>query len=189
MRSAILLNCIVLAHAKELAANRNVGIQDSMDDTVDKLIDSTSDKLLDRALKVLHNSDLDDTTLAKPSGSAIPGSRLAMREMKAPDFVGKAPKQPSLANLPRLPSFSPDSDAARALGGVLLAPVLAGLVAFAPITDAQAARSGGRVGGSSGFSRGRSAPRAVAPQAAPRTNVYVAPSPTKGFGMGGGMGY
>jgi hypothetical protein len=80
--------------------------------------------------------------------------------------------------------------------------MLAALLTLAPVDDALAARSGGRVGGRARPSMSRSASsmsRSASPRAAPKassssytapatTNVYVAPSVSYG-GYGGGYGY
>jgi len=65
---------------------------------------------------------------------------------------------------------------------------LAAIVAFAPLSEAEAARSGGRVGGRAP-SRAPSVSRAAPARAAPsRTNVYISPAPVYGGGMGYGYG-
>mmetsp|Transcript_15278 Transcript_15278/g.48462 ORF Transcript_15278/g.48462 Transcript_15278/m.48462 type:complete len:238 (+) Transcript_15278:14-727(+) len=75
----------------------------------------------------------------------------------------------------------------RSDGGKVLGALLAGLVAFAPLDEAQAARSGGRVGGRAPVTR--SAPSRSTPAPASHTNVYIAPAPVYGGGYGGGYGY
>mmetsp|Transcript_16833 Transcript_16833/g.53945 ORF Transcript_16833/g.53945 Transcript_16833/m.53945 type:complete len:220 (+) Transcript_16833:36-695(+) len=65
---------------------------------------------------------------------------------------------------------------------------LAAIVAFAPLSEVEAARSGGRVGGRAP-SRAPSVSRAAPAPASPsRTNVYISPAPVYGGGMGYGYG-
>lgn len=88
--------------------------------------------------------------------------------------------------------FNPNANKRAAVGEqqagkVVGAAVLAALLTMAPVDDAFAAgRSGGRVGG-----RAPSRPSVSrsAPSPARATNVYVAPTPMYGGGMGYGMGY
>jgi len=72
----------------------------------------------------------------------------------------------------------------------LVGLALAGLLAFGPIDDASAARSGSRVGGRAPVSRSAPSRSAPAPQ---HTNVYIAPAPVYGggygYGYGGGGGF
>jgi hypothetical protein len=70
----------------------------------------------------------------------------------------------------------------RSDGGKVLGALLAGLVAFSPLDEAQAARSGSRVGGRAPVTR--SAPS----RPATHTNVYIAPAPVYGGGYGYGYG-
>jgi hypothetical protein len=95
MRSvtAIVLHALVAqANAKELAVNRISEAQDSMDKLADKLLD----RLFDRTIASPEQTDLDDSTLAKPGTLATP-SQLGMAT-KAVIPQGTFPSTPAFAS-------------------------------------------------------------------------------------------
>merc|ERR1719262_1947591 len=70
-----LLACIPQANAEELRAKEVNDSQNSMDEFADELVDELANRLLtlaDHKASVLHNADLDTTTLGKPGSLEIP---------------------------------------------------------------------------------------------------------------------
>ncbi|KAL5224474.1 hypothetical protein ABZP36_011113 [Zizania latifolia] len=79
------------------------------------------------------------------------------------------------------------------LGKLAMVALAAGVLAFGPVDDAMASKSGGRIGGQAFRSAPRSAPRASGPRINnSRTNIYinppVAPPLVGGYGYGYGYG-
>ncbi|KAG8095187.1 hypothetical protein GUJ93_ZPchr0012g21290 [Zizania palustris] len=83
------------------------------------------------------------------------------------------------------------------LGELAMVALATGVLAFGPVDDAMAAKSGGRIGGQAFRSAPRSAPRASGPRINnSRTNIYInpplAPPLVGGYGYGysyGGWGW
>lgn len=93
----VLLACVPLDHAKELAAKHAATTYDSMDNLLDKLVD----KLLDRGLQAgsLHDRDLENTTLDKAPGN------LAMHGSNRPVALQPSVHSRSRSSAMTLPSF------------------------------------------------------------------------------------
>lgn len=175
---------VVVAHAEDMAANR---------------AGTSQDVLLDRALKasLLNHGAMDETTLGKSGRIAAPAAHHSASTLPS----RSQPSSVSVSSQRRhgLPSLA----LSREDGSKVAGAMLAALLALSPVTEAQAARSGGRMGGSAGFSSRSMPPRRPMPPpaarmpppaaSAPRTNILIAPSiGGGGFGyspFGGGYGY
>lgn len=199
--ATVLLTLVVQANAGSVSTSQ----------TVDKFAGSIVDKLSDRVLHAsspLHTG-MDSTTMGKPghvtTANAMPTNLMSLPKANVKPGILHAQSPTKsfdkyLSNHPALEKRSPQpSEVQKNLGkvGKFLAANAVGLsLMLAPMGDAMAARSGGRMGGSGGFAaaRSRTAPKAaaVAPpvaQAPRTTNVYVQPAmPMGGYGMGYGMG-
>mmetsp|Transcript_60855 Transcript_60855/g.112916 ORF Transcript_60855/g.112916 Transcript_60855/m.112916 type:complete len:217 (+) Transcript_60855:81-731(+) len=110
------------------------------------------------------------------SSSCILAGLLALAFVASPAFVGFSPsKMPRMLDSTRMAQVEPqvqntemlEAPDARSYAGAAMSMVAALLVAFAPMAEAQAAKTGGRIGGTAPSAKPKPPPQRAAPAPAP----------------------